>query len=66
MSATSAPEWLTPAQAARALGLTPIRVRQLVDAGRLDAQRTPLGRLVRASAVAAMAAERQQAADAAP
>jgi excisionase family DNA binding protein len=66
MSATSAPEWLTPAQAARALGLTPLRVRQLVDAGRLDATRTPLGRLVRASAVAAMVVERQQATEAAP
>lgn len=66
MSVTTAPEWLPPAQAAHELGLTPIRVRQLVDAGRLAAQRTPLGRLVSASAVAAVAAERRQAQDATP
>jgi hypothetical protein len=39
-------EWLTPLQAARRAGLSPDRIRDLVDSGRLRGQRTPLGRLI--------------------
>jgi predicted site-specific integrase-resolvase len=38
--------WLTPTQAARVLGITPLRVRQLMKDGKLDYFSTPLGRLV--------------------
>ena len=51
-------EWLTPAQAARLLGVTPQRVRQLADAGSLTCTRTPLGRLLDPDSVAAALAER--------
>jgi excisionase family DNA binding protein len=55
-----ADELLTSAQAARVLGVTPDRVRQLADAGQLPvALRTAAGRLLRASDVAALAAARQ-------
>jgi excisionase family DNA binding protein len=53
-------QWLSPAQAALQLHLTPQRIRQLVDTGRLGAVKTPLGRLVKAADVAALAAERGQ------
>lgn len=42
---------LTPKQAARRLGVTPVRVRQLTNAGLLAHVRTPLGRLISAAAV---------------
>lgn len=38
--------WITPAQAARALVVTPCRVRQLLADGTLRHMKTPLGRLV--------------------
>jgi len=41
----AAPEWLTPAQAARHLGVTPAMVRYWAKHGRVDCQMTPLGRL---------------------
>ena len=50
--------WLTPSQAARILDVTPARVRQLIAAGQLACDRTPLGRLVLASSVERLAAER--------
>jgi excisionase family DNA binding protein len=50
--------WLTPSEAARELGVTPARVRQLIVSGRLVHDRTPLGRLVLASSVERLAAER--------
>jgi len=43
---TAPREWLTTAQAARVLVLTPCRVRQLLADGTLRHTRTPLGRLV--------------------
>ncbi len=49
---------MTPAQAARRLGLSADRVRQMVAEGKLPAVVTPLGRLLPASAVDALAAER--------
>jgi excisionase family DNA binding protein len=49
---------LTPGQAARLLNLSPQRVRQMADEGRLPCDRTPLGRLFPAEAVEALARER--------
>jgi hypothetical protein len=37
---------LTPAQAARLIGLTPARIRQLMRLGQLQYRSTPLGRLI--------------------
>ncbi len=51
-------ELLSPAEAGRRLGLSVDRIRQLVDHGRLEATRTPLGRLIDAGSVEALAAER--------
>ena len=48
----------TPSEAAHRLGLTPARVRQLMAEGRLPHRRTPLGRLLDADAVDAMAQAR--------
>ena len=55
-----ASKWLSPAQAARELGVTPSRIRQLMAAGRLDYQWTPLGRVVDADGVKALRFERAQ------
>ena len=44
-------ELLTPAQAARVLDRSKVRVLQLTDAGTLPCIRTPLGRLLPAGAV---------------
>ena len=52
-------KWLSPAEAARELGVTPQRVRQLLAAGRLDYQWTPLGRVIDAAAVEALRTERE-------
>lgn len=49
---------LTPAQAARRLGLSRERVVELNNQGRLPAIRTPLGRLFLSDAVERYAAER--------
>ena len=49
----------TPSEAALHLRLTTARVRQLMAAGRLPHRRTPLGRLLDADAVDAMAHARQ-------
>lgn len=53
-------EWLTPAQAANRLGISGQRVRQLLDAGRLNHIRTPLGRLVDPRDVETFAQLRQE------
>ena len=50
--------WLSTSQAARALGVSPERIRQLMNEGRLHYQRTPIGRLLAADAVEALRAER--------
>lgn len=50
---------LTPAQAARRLGITPQWVVQLADAGRLRSCRTSLGRLIDLDDVERLAIERQ-------
>ena len=52
------PDWLTPAQAGRRLGLTAGYMRQLADSGRVRAQRTPLGRLLDAADVERLRRER--------
>jgi excisionase family DNA binding protein len=59
---TLSPEWLTPAEAANRLQLSGQQVRRLADAGRLEAQRTPLGRLVRAADVERLRREREASA----
>ena len=51
-------EKLTPAQAARQLGISAIRVRQLADEGQLRCQRTPLGRLFDVADVERLAEQR--------
>ena len=58
-------KWLSPAQAARELGVTPSRVRQLMAGGALPYQWTPLGRVVDVAAVESLRAERAQRAGAA-
>jgi excisionase family DNA binding protein len=45
---------LTTGQAAHALGLSERRIRELVDQGKLEAERTPLGRLISAASVEAL------------
>jgi hypothetical protein len=50
---------LTTAEAARALGVTPARVRQLLQAQRLVYEPTPLGRLIDPASVARFKAERE-------
>lgn len=44
---------LTPAAAARLLGLSTLRVRQLIDAGILRGERTVLGRIITRTSVEA-------------
>jgi hypothetical protein len=53
-------EWPSPAQAALKLGVTPARVRQLLDAGRIGYARTALGRLVNPTDIARLAEERRR------
>ena len=50
--------YLAPSEAARRVGVSEARIRQLADAGRLAGLRTPLGRLLLAEAVEAFARER--------
>ena len=40
-------DWLSPSQAARLLGLTPRRIRQMSAEGILSFEQTPLGRAYR-------------------
>ena len=58
---TMTDEWMTPSQAANRLGLSGIRVRQLLSEGRIKHIRTPLGRLVSPSDVERLRAERAAA-----
>lgn len=53
-------KWLSPAEAARRLGLTTQRIRQLMTAGILRHEWTPIGRLVDAAAVESLRLERKQ------
>ena len=57
----NASETIGTAQAARLLGLSEQRVRQLADAGELPSMRTPLGRLFDRGDVEALAEAREQA-----
>jgi excisionase family DNA binding protein len=66
VAAQCSEDWLSPTQAANRLGLSPQRVRQLVGEGKLAATVTPLGRLISAADVAALAASRAQAAERSP
>lgn len=50
---------LTIGQVARLLNVSSARVGQLADQGRLDFERTPLGRLFDADSVQRLAQERQ-------
>ena len=50
--------FVTPAGAGRILDLTPCRVRQLIDEGRLPALKTPLGRLLSRADVTQFAEQR--------
>ena len=59
MSVNPYAAWLTAAIAARALDLTPNRVRQLADEGRIRSIRTPLGRLLDPADVERMRVERK-------
>lgn len=52
---------LLPHEAAKILNVTPDRIRQLCDAGRLPAERGTLGiRLIQRGAVEQLAAERER------
>lgn len=51
-------EWLSPAQAARMLGVTTSRIRQLSLAGHLHFEQTPMGRIYRRSEIERLAASR--------
>ena len=52
---------LTVQQAAHLLNLSPQRIRALVDSGKLEGERTPLGRLISAASVEKMKKERASA-----
>jgi DNA-binding transcriptional MerR regulator len=60
MPAVATQEWLSPAQAARRLGVTPERMRQLERSGRLPCWWTPLGRLFDLADVERLVAERER------
>jgi excisionase family DNA binding protein len=53
--------WVSLMTAARRLGISPDRVRQLVDAGRVVSWRSPLGRLIDADDLERLARERAAA-----
>jgi excisionase family DNA binding protein len=52
--------WLSPSEAARELGVSAGRVRQMVEEGKIPAIRTALGRLVDGDAVTSLARERKR------
>jgi excisionase family DNA binding protein len=52
--------WLTPSAAARELGLSVAWVKKLVEQGKLEAQRTVLGRLIDPKSVAKLKALREK------
>jgi excisionase family DNA binding protein len=51
-------QWMTPSRAARELGLSVAWVKKLVEQGKLEAERTVLGRLIDPKSVAKLKAER--------
>ena len=51
-------EYVSLAHAGTLLGVSSQRIRQLADSGRLEAIRTPLGRLVTRESVEALRAQR--------
>lgn len=51
---------ISVSQAARRLGVSHVRVRQLIAEGKLPATRTVLGHLIPAEAVEALAVEREK------
>jgi hypothetical protein len=55
-------EWLAPSAAARLLGVSAPRVRQLMAEGKLEFNWTPLGRVVSVASVADLAEQRRQTA----
>ncbi len=61
-------DMLLPSAAGRILDIGPARVKQLLDAGRLSAVRTPYGRLIDPTSVERLRREREaaKAAKAAP
>ena len=59
-NATLAKDWLSPAEAARILGLTPIRIRQLTASDQLRHERTAIGWLIDPEAVEALRVERER------
>ena len=59
MQDMSTVEWLTPARAARILGVTPQRVRQMMRSGELVCVHTPLGRLADPASVERLRVERE-------
>lgn len=50
--------WLTPVEAARVIGISTRQVCKLVDTGKLEGIRTPLGRLIRRESAERRAEER--------
>ena len=62
---TQLESWMSPATAARKLGVSPQWVQELVDTGKLRAIRTELGRLIDPASVDELSAERQRKAGAA-
>jgi hypothetical protein len=56
--------WLTPAQAARHIGVTPAWIRTLMKRDRVQYVATPLGRLVNPDSLASMRAKRRSEGDA--
>jgi predicted site-specific integrase-resolvase len=57
---TEADTWLTPAQAARRLDVTPAMVRHWTKHGRLVFELTPLGRLIEPASVERLRSERDR------
>jgi hypothetical protein len=51
-------EWVSVAQAARMLELTPARIRQMTNAGQIKHRMTPLGRLIDTEDVERLGRER--------
>ena len=63
MATTTLPgDYLTPAQAAEALGRSTQRVRSMIWEGKLDAVITPLGKLIPRESVERLLAAREQVA----
>lgn len=56
-------KWVRPSVAARRLGVSGPRVSQMVDQGLLVGEKTVLGRIVEASSVERLAAERERQAE---